>query len=100
MDDELLELGLTGLASTTAVYPALWFHGHHGAAVLSAHFIRSSLATTREVNEAVAAFAYRIVESYPRLFARSTAASKPVSFAPLVAELERPSLRSPLTDMM
>ncbi len=87
MNDDLLELGLSGLASTPKVFPGLWFHGHHGAAVLSAHFIRSTFSIPREVDEAVEAFAYKFVDSYPQIFARGTSASTRVSFAPLVAEL-------------
>jgi hypothetical protein len=87
--DDLLELGLAGLASAPTVFPGLWFHGHHGAAVLSAHFIRSTFSIPREVDDAVEAFAYRIVESVPQVFARNVSGSTCVSFTPLVTKLEK-----------
>jgi hypothetical protein len=88
MHDDLLELGLHGLANTPWISPGMWFHGHHGAAVLAAHFIRTEFALPREVDRAVVGFACSIVEQFPQYFKPGPKASPLVGTGPLVAQLE------------
>lgn len=68
MTDDLLKLGLTGLVNTHRTFQDQWFHGHHGAGVLAAHFIRTTFDLAPEVDEAIATYARQIIDTFPDLF--------------------------------
>ncbi|MEM7019082.1 MAG: hypothetical protein AAF512_17290 [Pseudomonadota bacterium] len=66
--NELLELGVIGLANTNKTYPYLWFHGHKGAAVLAAYFMIQEAGLDNAVNDAVAGFGHKIIAEDSGLF--------------------------------
>ncbi|MEM9621726.1 MAG: hypothetical protein AAF993_08765 [Pseudomonadota bacterium] len=88
MVNNLLEAGLTGLANTRKVHGDQWFHGHHGAAVLAAHFITHDFNLSAEVQSLVTQFAQDTMARHPDLFRCEYGDTSLVGLDPLVAQLE------------
>ena len=90
MNDELLELGLIGLANTSARYPGSWFMGHKGAAVLAAHFLCHSIPLDEDVLDAVTEFAQAIIREDEPLFTPAPAhpCTYPNGITPVVTKVE------------
>ncbi len=89
MHNNLLEPGITGLANTPNLHPQLWFHGHHGAAVLAAHFMLQDVSLAADVKTAVAAAARQTMEANGPLFTAAEDDAPAVDFAPVAEEIDR-----------